>query len=77
MRYLYKAYRSICTQKNVSFDISFGIALYDTAQTPPTLLCQYDDIFLEAEEAESFAALCTKEQLEPVHFLDVLEDILP
>ena len=73
MRYLYKAYRT----KAASFYTSFGIALYDTAQTPPTLLCQYDDIFLEAEEAKAFAALCTKEQVEPVHFLDVLEDILP
>lgn len=35
------------------------------------------DVFTDLELGEQFAALCTREQLAPMHLMDAIEDFLP
>ena len=35
------------------------------------------DVFTDLALGERFAALCTREQLDPIHLMDTIEDFMP
>lgn len=52
--------------------MTYGIELLADSE----VIKSYPDIFAEREDAEAFATLCNNLDLSPVHFDDVIEDVI-
>ena len=55
---------------------TFGICVYQKAGDDPKQLSHVPDVFLHREEAERFAGMCNRLELDVSHLFDVIADIL-
>lgn len=67
-------------EKVVSEDLgtytTYGIrVVYETESQSTEFGCM-SDVFTDFDRSMRFAQLCTKEQLDPIHLLDVIENFL-
>lgn len=70
--FLYVPFEEICYRPEFGNYLSCGIAVFQGKE----LLMSVSDISTEAKEVVRLADLCSKEQLSPIHFYDVIEDFL-
>ncbi len=57
--------------------VTCGIRVIQEADANTREIRYIPDIFTDIALGERFAALCTQEQLDPIHLLDAIEDFMP
>ncbi len=55
---------------------AYGVLIYRTAAKEKALIAKISDVTTDLERAEKLILLCNNEQVEPIHFNDVMEDVL-
>lgn len=73
-------YRCIAAQQNfpeIGRYLSFGLAVYDVRNGDASICTMLLDLSLDRAFVERVAAQCTRFQLDPVHLMDLAEDLLP
>lgn len=72
--YLYQTYEEKLNNPDIGSYISFGIIVLSENNTHKEELFRVSDVSADKSFVENLASLCTKEQLDPIHIYDVIED---
>ena len=54
----------------------YGIEAWTDSDTEPQLLQRIPDLFLDRNRGEQFVELCNSEEVELIHLLEVIDNIL-
>ncbi len=54
----------------------YGVDLRESCDPAAAILKSVPDIFFDLEEAQNFVNTCNALQLNPIHLMDVIEDVL-
>jgi len=66
------SYKAVQSENNGDEIITYGITGFDDGGE----ILKAEDVFDDADMAESFASLCNELELAPEHFYDVIDDLL-
>lgn len=72
----YQVIEEILEISEIGSYTTFGICAYQKAGDDPKQLSHVPDVFLHREEAERFAGMCNRLELDVSHLFDVIADIL-
>ena len=72
--YKYQMFAERLNNPDIGNYTAFGIAVYSSVDNNPKKLMNISDISTEKKLVEDLCELCNREQLEPVHVFDVIED---
>ena len=72
--YLYQTYEEKLSHPDIGSYISFGIIVLIENNKQKDELFRISDVSVNKALVEKLSILCTKEQLDPVHIYDVIED---
>lgn len=72
--YLYQTYEERLKHPDIGSYISFGIIVLTENNKQKKELFRISDVSVNKALVEKLSILCTKEQLDPVHIYDVIED---
>ena len=73
---IYQVIEEILEISEIGSYTTFGICAYQKAGDDPQQLSHVQDVFLHREEAERFAGMCNRLELDVSHLFDVIADIL-
>ena len=73
---IYQVIEEILEISEIGSYTTFGICAYQKAGDDPKQLFHVPDVFLHREEAERFAGMCNRLELDVSHLFDVIADIL-
>lgn len=74
--YKYKMFAEKLNHPDIGNYTAFGIAVYSSVDNNPKKLMNISDISTDKKIVEDLCELCSREQLEPVHVFDVIEDMI-
>ena len=73
----YHVFSEPCWNPDFGDYTSYGIQIFQRQEQAWQSIAILHDISSHYERAEYLATLFTREQVSPIHFLEVLEDLLP
>lgn len=73
---IYQVIEEILEISEIGSYTAFAICAYQKAGDDPKQLSHVPDVFLHREEAERFAGMCNRLELDVSHLFDVIADIL-
>lgn len=76
MRYIYAVTEESGTNEEVGKYKAYGLNVYEQKDDEMVLIRAVSDLFLDEQQAQKFAKLCTEEQLDVIHLDDVIDDML-
>lgn len=72
--FLYQKFKESLNSPHIGEYITFGIVVFFTLHNQKTELLRISDVSVDEEKVNIISELCTKEQLDPIHIYDVIED---
>ena len=73
MQYQYKVVKQILFLKEYGYYRTYAIQCTE-ADIPSSVIAQIDDVSLDKHFTDDLAKLFTKENLDPIHFMDAVYD---
>ena len=73
---IYQVVKEKLYNQDIGRYISYGITIYDYTNCNYHKLKTISDISTNEELVTKLAAMCTRGQLSPIHFMDVIEDFI-
>lgn len=77
MRLTYKWFSETSTLQDGTAFHTYGVRCMNANATHAEQICSFHDVALDLDFTKRLCRLCTEEQIEPCHFLDVLYDMTP
>ncbi len=74
--YSYEIFDEKLNKTDIGEYTTYGVAIYRTVKKRKELITKIFDVTTDLERAKNLVMLCNNEQLEPIHFNDVIEDEL-
>lgn len=75
MQYYYRVIKQILFLKDYGYYSTYAIQCMQ-AEIPSSVVAQIDDVSLDRQFAADLAKLFTKENLDPIHFIEAVYDAI-
>lgn len=74
--FIYETFVEIFNNPHIGEYTAYGVVVYQAVEMEKKEIFKMSDVYTEAEEIKNLVQLCNKEQLDPIHFIDIVEDML-
>ncbi len=72
----YESFKEKLNKPHIGEYTAFGVVVFQAVEMENKEIYKMSDVTTDAEVMENLVQLCNKEQLDPIHFIDVVEDML-
>lgn len=74
--FIYETFVENLNNPHIGEYTAYGVVVYQAVEMEKKEIFKMSDVYTDAEEIKNLVQLCNKEQLDPIHFIDVVEDML-
>ncbi len=74
--FLYLPIKERCYNKAIGYYFSFGIKIYRLTENCCSVEFRISDISISEAFVSNLSLLCTKQQLSPIHFEEIIDDLI-
>ena len=74
--FIYETFVEIFNNPHIGEYTAYGVVVYQAVETEKKEIFKMSDVTTNIEDMKNLVQLCNKEQLDPIHFTDVVEDLL-